>query len=134
MKKILFLGAIASLMNVSTAKADEVLADKLFQGDRMAHLERMEQLKTQYDERAQSYLDGLYGFGLGLDYEDPALASMEFDPHMENVEAPQKPGEVALDVDTKKTTEKVKAEKPIETASGSKFLAGGQINIPTPQQ
>ncbi len=106
------------------AHADEVLMDLLNRDSRQAYLDKSESQRIQYDERAQSYLDQLYN--MAIDFSDPELASMEFEKHTDDIKIPPTPNETGLNVDTGATKEPA----TVETKSGSKFAAGGSLDVP----
>ena len=108
------------------AQADDVLMDILNRDARQAYLDKSESQRIQYEERSHSYLDQLYN--ATFDFTDPALESMEFAKHTDDVKIPPTPHETGLNVDTGATKEPA----TVETKSGSKFAAGGSLDVPAP--
>jgi hypothetical protein len=104
--------------------ADDTLMDVMYRPQRIGHLDNIESQKILYEERAQSYLESLYN--MSYNFEDiTALKDIEFVPHKEDVEMPNRPDTAGLKIDTNDTN------TPVEASSGSKFLSGGQLDIHT---
>ena len=110
----------------SSFAADDTLMDIMYRDSRAVHLDRIETQRIQYEERAVSYLDQLYN--ATFDFSDPALESMEFEKHQDDVKVPPKPGDTALNVDTAATAKAT----TVETKSGSRFSSGGSLDVTTP--
>jgi hypothetical protein len=117
---------IAVILCAFPAHAEDVLMDLLNRDSRQAYLDKSESQRIQYEERASSYLDQIYN--MAFDFSDPVLESMEFEKHTDDVKIPPTPNETGLNVDMGATKEPVS----VQTKSGSKFAAGGSLDVPTP--
>ncbi len=117
----ILLGSIAT-----PVMAGDTLMDLLNKDSRAAYLDKSESQRIQYEERANSYLDELYN--MAIDFSDPELQSLAYDPHVEDVKVPPKPGDTSLHVDTNAT----KDPTIVETKSGSKFSSGGSLDVQSP--
>lgn len=102
--------------------ASDTLMDILYKDQRQNHLETLESQRIQYEERSQAYLEGLYSAAYDM-MADPALADLAYTPHLEDVKVPPRPDSAGLSVNIDKT-------KTLETPSGTKFLSGGQLDVP----
>ena len=125
--RLFFLVLLMATSIVSLpSHADDTLMDLLNRDSRAAYLDKSESQRIQYEERANSYMDELYN--MAIDFSDPALESLDYEPHQADVKTPPKPGETSLHVDTGATT----APTTVETSSGSKFSSGGSLDVTSP--